>query len=139
MNGSTGVGVNRAIGKVGKHHVVKRALCRARRNVRSARHMCLCLNQFLPPPIRIIALRCDTCAVKLPYTDEHFDVARQARTCRHCAGAQVVTIVNPLDNTARRSRLIISDEAVSCGEGAEAYAAFARAERAAGHHVVIQW
>lgn len=91
------------------------------------------------PPIRILALRCDTCAVKLPYTDDHFDVTGQARTCRRCAGARVVTIVNPLDNTACRARMIISNVAMSCGEGAEAYAAFARAEKAAGHQVVIEW
>ncbi len=71
--------------------------------------------------MRIIALRCDVCG------------------CRHCASTLVVTIVDPISSTARRARLLIADEPVSCGEGAEAYAAFARAEKAAGHHVVIQW
>jgi len=97
----------------------------------------------LPPPayegLRIIALRCTTCGIKYPYTDEHFDIGAQAETCRHCAVAPIVTIVDPLSSTARRARLLIADEPVSCGEGAEAYAAFARAEKAAGHHVVIQW
>lgn len=90
-------------------------------------------------PMRIIALRCAICAVKLPYTDEHFDVAGQSRTCRHCTSAQVITIVDPISSTARRARLLIADQPVSCGEGAEAYAAFARAEKAAGHQVVIEW
>lgn len=89
--------------------------------------------------MRIIALRCSTCGIKYPYTDEHFDVAGQSRTCRHCVEAQVITIVDPISSTARRARLLIADEPVSCGEGAEAYAAFARAEKAAGHYVVIQW
>lgn len=91
------------------------------------------------PPMRIIALRCAVCGVKFPYTDEHYNVAGQSRTCRHCAEAQIVTIVDPISSTARRARLLIADEPVSCGDGAEAYAAFARAEKAAGHHVVIEW
>lgn len=90
-------------------------------------------------PLRIIALRCATCGVKYPYTDEHFDISAQAQTCRHCATAPIVIIVDPITSTARRARLLVSDEPVSCGEGAEAYAAFARAEKAAGHHVVIEW
>lgn len=100
---------------------------------------------MLPAPIpvtaglRIIALRCATCGIKHPYTDEYFDVVGKSRTCRHCASTLVVTIVDPISSTARRARLLIADEPVSCGEGAEAYAAFARAEKAAGHHVVIQW
>lgn len=89
--------------------------------------------------MRIIALRCDVCGIKHPYTDEYFDVVGKSRTCRHCASTLVVTIVDPISSTARRARLLIADEPVSCGEGAEAYAAFARAEKAAGHHVVIQW
>lgn len=91
------------------------------------------------PPMRIIALRCATCGVKYPYTDEHFDVAAQTQICRHCAAAPIVTIVDPISSTARRARLLIADEPIPCGDGAEAYAAFARAEKAAGHHVVIEW
>lgn len=49
----------------------------------------------LPPPelplhIRIIALRCDACGVKQPYTDELFDVAARARICRCCVDAVAV-------------------------------------------------
>lgn len=96
--------------------------------------------QVAPPvAVRVIALRCDLCKVKLPYTDEHFDISGQARTCRHCAEAQIITVVNPVDNTARRGRLLIGDEVFSCGEGDEAYAAFARAERRDGRMVVIAW
>lgn len=95
--------------------------------------------ELTPAPMRIIALRCAICCIKYPHTDEHFDVAAQAQTCRHCADVHIITIVDPISSTARRARLLIADEPVSCGEGAEAYAAFARAEKAAGHHVVIQW
>jgi hypothetical protein len=89
--------------------------------------------------LRIIAVRCAVCQVKLPYTEEYFNVAEQAGTCRRCASAQIITVVNPLDNTARRGRLFIDGEIFSCGDGAEAYAAFARAERSDGRMVVIAW
>lgn len=90
-------------------------------------------------PFRIVALRCDVCCVKLPYTEEHFDVAAKSRTCRHCQAAGIVTVVNPLTNTATRYRVLGGGAMLSCGDTAESYAAFARQEQASGRIVLVTW
>jgi hypothetical protein len=89
-----------------------------------------------PPHCRVIAQKCDTCYVKQPIAN----FADGSRTCRRCAAALPITIVNPITKTIRRARIVARDLLRTPFEGTDAeYSAFIRAEQERGALVVVEW